>query len=315
MRARVIARTPLLYRLGADASIDRPGHVRAGSSLRRVGERLVVVQDDANFLAVLSHDGTVDAITLPAGPGGKRQFDEGRGNKKHKFDLEAALTVATSEGEELWAFGSGSSAVRTRIIRWREGEPRVCEAKRWYQYLVEQKSFSGAELNIEGALIHRDELLIFQRGNGAPTNTHAALDAVGVFDFGAFHAFVEAPETAEIPTLRATRRYDLGAVDGARLTFTDAALINDQVYYSAAAEASPDATRDGPVTAVAIGVFDESDFSAQWALLEREDGSPLLDKVEGISAGKNPQTLYAVVDRDEPDLPAELLEVQLLGAW
>src|SRR5215207_7995120 len=84
--ARVVRRTPLRYRDGDDASLDRPAHVRAGSGLAWVdtsrGPRLAVVQDDAHFVALVDpRDGLAEAIALPPGPGGLRQFDDGRGNK------------------------------------------------------------------------------------------------------------------------------------------------------------------------------------------------------------------------------------------
>ena len=92
--ARVVARWPLRYADGADAAVDRPAHVRAGSSLAWVGDRLVVVQDDANFLALVDpRDASVQVTTLPAAAGGTRQFDDGRGNKRLKMDLEAVASA------------------------------------------------------------------------------------------------------------------------------------------------------------------------------------------------------------------------------
>src|SRR5688572_25398260 len=89
---RVLSRRPLHYAEGADAKLDRPAHVRAGSGCSFIeGTRtLAVVQDDSNFLALVDVDtGKTRAITLPAGVGGLRQFDSKRGNKKQKMDLEA----------------------------------------------------------------------------------------------------------------------------------------------------------------------------------------------------------------------------------
>ena len=58
----------MLYRDGPDRSLDRPAHVRAGSGLSWIGDRLVLVQDDANFVAVVDPaTGFAESITLPAG--------------------------------------------------------------------------------------------------------------------------------------------------------------------------------------------------------------------------------------------------------
>jgi hypothetical protein len=122
LAARVLASRPLHYAAGADAELDRPEHVRAGSGLAVVptpaGPRLAVVQDDAHFVALVDPaTGLADAVTLPAGVGGRRQFDTGRGNKHHKLDLESCLTVPDPAGGApvLLAFGSGSTDARERV--------------------------------------------------------------------------------------------------------------------------------------------------------------------------------------------------------
>jgi hypothetical protein len=56
-----------------------------------------LIQDDANFVAFLEDGGeSVHSISLPAGTGGHRQFDDRRGNKAHKLDLEACVSVEPS---------------------------------------------------------------------------------------------------------------------------------------------------------------------------------------------------------------------------
>ena len=112
---RLTRRVPLHYSDGADEAVDRPRHVRAGSSLAWVGGRLALIQDDANFLALVDPvTAAVGSITLPAGKGGVRQFDDLRGNKKQKLDLEACVTV--EGGATFLAFGSGSTERREKIL-------------------------------------------------------------------------------------------------------------------------------------------------------------------------------------------------------
>src|SRR4051812_35106923 len=111
--ARVVGRRPLLYTAGADAAIDCPAHVRAGSGLVCLAPgTLAVIQDDACFLAIVSLlSGEVRAVPLPA-IDGARQFDDRRGNKAKKLDLEILLLA----GDRLLALGSGSSEARETII-------------------------------------------------------------------------------------------------------------------------------------------------------------------------------------------------------
>jgi hypothetical protein len=79
LSARVTKVVPLLYKEGADAAIDRPAHVRAGSSIQLLPKKnaLAVVQDDANFVALVDLDTlNVSSIALPAGQDGKRVFQK-----------------------------------------------------------------------------------------------------------------------------------------------------------------------------------------------------------------------------------------------
>ncbi|MBM0744952.1 hypothetical protein JOY44_25880 (plasmid) [Phormidium sp. CLA17] len=124
LKAIVQKRISLFYSQGADLSNDRPAHVRAGSSLSWLGDKLALVQDDANFLVFIDPDSlTVEAITLAAGEAGARQFDDLRGNKRFKLDLEACTTVPTPNGDLFLAFGSGSMAQREQILMVQASDP------------------------------------------------------------------------------------------------------------------------------------------------------------------------------------------------
>ena len=338
LTARIVARSPLRYATGADATLDRPAHVRAGSSLAWVGDRLAVVQDDANFLALVDpRDASVLVTALPAGAGGKRQFDDGRGNKRFKMDLEAVASVAGGAGPPLVvAFGSGSSERRERVVIARGLTPdgisrarvdvAVRDAAGLYAALRALRAFAGSELNVEAAmLVHHDEgarLRLFNRGNGAEKDGERAVNATCEVDWPALLGHLEqggpAPEPADVA------QYALGDIDGHALGFTDAALVPAagsrarHVLYTAAAESSPDATRDGPVAGCAIGVIVEGRVqgSPRWTTLVDASGERMADKVEGIAVDPaEPTRLWVVVDRDEPELPSELCEVRLEGEW
>ena len=306
LSARVRARRPLFYAEGADPALDRPAYVRAGSSLARFDGKLAIVQDDASFVALLDRDGAVRAVPLPAGPGGARLFDEARGNKKQKLDLEACV----SAGDELWAFGSGSGPGRDVIVRLASGTHAVTMARApaFYDALRALGDFAGSELNVEGALVVGAELWLFNRGNGAPTATAAAVDAIVRIDLE--HLRVHLDAEGPVPPLTRIEAFHLGTAGGFRLTFTDATMASqDLLLYLAAAEASPDATRDGPVAGVSLGVLGDD---LRHTILEDERGAPLLDKLEGLAAGDE-GLVYAVADKDDPDLPSELLEIVVSG--
>ena len=313
LSARLIQRWPLVYDAGPDPALDRPAHVRAGSALVRVGDELVVVQDDTSFLAVV-HPATraVRAIPLPAGPGGLRQFDKTRGNKMHKLDLEAA--VPWRDG--LLAFGSGSAPGRDRIALAPslEAEVTLVDAGPLYAALAACREFAGPSLNIEGAVrVGPDTLRLVNRGNGAPVAGEVPVDAAVDLSWSALLAWLQDPHTPP-PPLGRVRRYALGRLGEVRLSFTDATASPADPLFLAAAEDSPDAVEDGPVVGVAVGVLGGD--GARWTRLRDLDGRDLTDKAEGLCLDPiDPYRAWAVFDLDDPSRPTEIAEVHLEGRW
>lgn len=322
--ARVLATERLGYAVGPDALEDRPGHVRAASAVGWFGGRLAVVQDDASFVGLYDPaTRRTGFVTLPRGSDGLRQFDDGRGNKKRKLDLEAATTVRDGGREVLVAFGSGSAPVREVVVRVEAGpgggEPavRVDPAPELYAALRSRREFSGSELNVEGAaLLPGGRLRLFQRGNGAPADGLGPVDATVELAWAELVAHLDRVPGAGVPRLGEVVVYDLGTIGGVRLTFTDAtAAPGGRVAFLAAAEDSPDAVRDGPVAGGAVGVL-EPDGAARVGRLVDREGRTLVRKVEGLALDPaRPDRAYVVVDPDDPAVPGELLTVALEGSW
>ena len=311
LSATVIGRRSLVYTAGDGASLDRPPHVRAGSAMARIGAQLVVVQDDASFIAVI--DGPhVRAVSLPAGPDGRRQFEERLGNKHHKLDLEACVL----RGEDLVCFGSGSTKARERIViasglTGPSPRVRVVEAPLLYRALHEERAFAGSELNLEGAALRGGTLVLFQRGNGATIGGRAPVNATCELSFEEVWAHLLSGGPPPLP--KAIIQYDLGTTEGVPFTFTDATCTpSGALLFLAAAEDSPDTYNDGPVAGVAIGMLAAS--GAVLTQIREANGEPLRAKAEGICLRHDdPSRADVVTDRDDPDLPCELLEIELRG--
>lgn len=304
LRATVIERTPLRYAEGADAAADRPAHVRAGSAIVRMQDQWVVIQDDALFLARLTADGQVRSEPLPA-IDGLRQFDELRGNKHQKLDLEAACLWPTPGGPLLLAFGSGSSPKREQLLAAIPGDPRLIATPTLYAAL--RASLPEAELNIEGAWRSpAGHLRLLQRGNGL-----GGVNAVIEVDGGFLDALLAGRVSPVL--VRCCERWSLGALDGVPLTWTDAIPRGGHWLFCAAAEDSPDAVADGPVIGSALGWCD--DVTARWTPLMDVNNHPLTDKVEGLALGDHPDELLLVTDPDDATRPAELLRLSLTGDW
>jgi hypothetical protein len=296
----------LRYDAVADAKDDRPAHVRAASGLVVHGGRLVVVQDDASFFGVVGGDG-VTAMKLPRGLDGRRRFEVALGNKLDKLDLESVVAI----DDELWAFGSGSLPIRDKVCRVKDGIARVQDAAPLYARLRE--ALDGA-LNIEGAArvraSGRDELWLFHRGNTGPRDPGAAVLRLRTMEM---QAWLDA--TAPMPALVDVDGYRLGeTADGARFGFTDAVADGDRVFYVAAAERSSNAVDDGAALGSQIGVIDVASGTVRATTFGDLDGRAV--KAEGIALDPaRPKRAWIALDPDDPESPAPLLDVELVGPW
>jgi hypothetical protein len=102
LRARIAERRALVYDEGACPTDGRSAHVRAASSLSWLGRELALVQDDANFLALLTRRALARAPSRSLA---------NRASVRSTMDLdgEAGFTAGHGEFERLIALGSGST--------------------------------------------------------------------------------------------------------------------------------------------------------------------------------------------------------------
>jgi len=165
-----------------------------------------LIQDDANFLVLTDpHTLQVDTICLPVGEGGLREFDDLRGNKRFKLDLEACVTIPTEEGDLLIAFGSGSTRHRQKIITLQESitaTPILIEAEALYEQLRNNTMFAGSELNIEGATFCNGWVRLFNRGNGKPQAGCLPVNATCDLAWDELAAYLQEPHKKPVPQLQ-----------------------------------------------------------------------------------------------------------------
>ena len=299
----------LRYTAGPQPEDDLPGHVRAASAIRRHGARLLVVQDDVNALVLLHQGGRTEPILLPAGVHGRRVFEEPRGNKKLKLDLEACAAFPNGR---LVAFGSGSSPHReTLVMLTSGGEVSQRQAHALYDGLRSHAAFAGSELNIEGALVVEDELLLFQRGNGAPRDGRAPVNAIGAIDLESFVRWLDG--VGAVPSLTRIVPVDLGTLASVPLGFTDAALTADgRVAVVTCAEASENAIEDGPVAGCRFGWLEDNDLRMTDVL--DTEGRQAETKIEGLEAHPGSSGAFdVVIDLDSPAVPATLARLSVRG--
>lgn len=267
-----------------------PG-VRAGSGLAWHGKELVVVQDDA-FAVVKVNLDTMATTAVPlAGKGEPLP-------KPEKPDFESVVTDLIGD---LYLLGSGSTPLRRQIARLDldTGKVTLETADELYTALAE--AVEGTP-NLEGAVLLGEVLRVFQRGEGGGTGANLAIDVPFMTGSG------------PAPRVLSTYPYDLGAVNGVALTFTDAAPFDGERFlYLAVAEDTPNAYDDGPVVGAAVGVMGAD--TARWTRLLEADGSPSTRKIEGVVLEPGGRAGYVITDPDDPNQPAELCRLELEGPW
>jgi hypothetical protein len=282
--------------------------VRAASSIRRQGHRLVILQDDVSALAVLDPStGSTHPILLPAGPDGARVFDDVRGNKKFKMDLEACVVLPDGR---LVAFGSGSSPQREKIVTIAAGKGAMAQqlsGSDLYASLRIHAAACGTRLNIEGAVVHGDWLRLLQRGNGkrGGESWNAILD----ISLNKFVGWLDSRNP--LPPVRRIFEVHLGDVAGVAFGFTDAAVTDDgRVAFLACAEDTSDALSDGPVLGCRFGWLDADDQAVVMTDVVDSDGEPTRLKLEGIEVRAGGASVFDVVaDMDRGDEPARIAEL------
>ena len=272
----------------------------AASGLVRMGRRHYVVADDEQHLGVFdpATGGPVQLVRLFDGD----LPESAKKRKKKKADLETLLLLPPlprCPGGALLTLGSGSRPNRRRgallgldAAGALLGQVRVIDLEPLYASLGRRFD----EVNIEGALISEDDLMLLQRGNkGGPNATiRFAWREIEPWLLG---------EADDAPQPRVVREYDLGKVDGVAFGFTDATALPEGGgwLFSAVAEDTDNAFDDGACSGAAIGIIGaDNELRMMQNLTPRR-------KVEGIEARlvQGKVVVGMVTDADDPDQPAE----------
>ncbi|UVE18048.1 SMP-30/gluconolactonase/LRE family protein [Pseudomonas sp. LS44] len=256
----------------------------AASAVVCQGDELWIVADDALVLQRYSLTGEYAGkiALLP----GELPADAAE-RKAHKPDFEA---LAHLPDGSLLALGSGSTAKRRRGCLLQGEAVRIIDLSPLYQEL--QQHF--VELNLEGAVVFGEDLLLAQRGNGA-----AGENAVVLLDLPQALADLAAGQLSAA-ALRRIVPLALGDLDGVPLGLTDLAVDpHGRLYCSAAAEASGSTYLDGDCAGSVLARFDK-DLHLVW----RARLAPLA-KIEGLAFQADGRLLL-VADADDPQRLAPL---------
>jgi len=278
---------------------DKPLQLRQPATLRLSatsavvchGQSLWVLADDALVLQRYSLSGDWQTeLTLLSG----ELPSDAKLRKRLKPDFEALLSLP---GERLLALGSGSTKGRCRGCLVEAGNVRIIDLSPLYQALAEHFQ----DLNIEGSVIYREQLLLAQRGNGrGRENALILLDlpqALRDLQDGQLNA----------AALRKIVPLQLPELEGLPLSLTDLRVApGGALYFTATAEATESSYLDGACLGSVLGRLDE-----QLNIIELNRLAPVV-KIEGL-AFQDDGRLLLVADADDPAIASPLYALDLIS--
>ncbi|THF49917.1 hypothetical protein E6C50_11230 [Flavobacterium supellecticarium] len=160
--------------------------------------------------------------------------------KKIKPDFEAI----TSYADTLYLFGSGSTVNRNKMVKVNAKTKKVVSVVDISDLYAAMQTFAGLSsenFNIEGVAYNGKSWYFFNRGNGT-TGKNIVFTIEGknlVDDFNIIFSELKLPK-----------------IKGVRTGFTDATLVQDKLYFLAAAEDTNSTYNDGAVLGSVIGRID-----------------------------------------------------------
>lgn len=282
--------------------LGRKRVLAAGSGLTRVLKRFYVAADDELFLGAFKVASKRPGKRIRVFAG--KLPREYKARKKMKPDLESIVHLpGVDRPGHLLAVPSGSKP--NRVIGALVELSRKGKAKKHslplhidFSELFKALETSIVELNIEGTALMDGSLYLFQRGNGkGAENSVIRLNARGLVE--------ELLGTRRISASRieSITAYDLGKLHDVRLTFTDAAALDGNLWFVAAAERTEDTYTDGESLGTVYGVITSG---GRLTILGQIDYP---QKAEGIHAEREGERvrLYFITDADNRKIASVLL--------
>jgi len=292
--------------------------VLSASAVERIGDFWYLAGDNSVDLYRLNDKAEVVGTTRLQ----ETAFSDGSVVKGTKLDLEAAAVVNWQGRQELLLFGSGSKRVLRddcfRIDVTHPAKPVLLEKLSLtglHNVLRADTTFVGSQkLNIEGATVSGESLLLFQRGN------LSGLNGVAEFSVSSFMNYLDrkavgTPPKAVMSSVVLPKLHELNA------GFSDvAALSPGRILFSASVEATADEVDDGKILGSFIGLLEKKSDNQGWAVkwtaqVVSEERSPEV-KIEGIAFELSksdqravPSSIVAVTDTDGG--ASEWLEISL----
>jgi hypothetical protein len=194
-------------------------------------DKLYIISDNSTFLYEYNIlDKRLDKIALVENP-------QDNIIKKDKPDFESI----TLKGNNLVLLASGSTDKRNKLFKYNINSKKIKEKsfEEFYRKLKSELEIKEDELNIEGLIITDKKILLFQRGNGSTSR----------------NGIIYADDEPDNPKFKFIP-FELPNIKNVPATVTDAILVEDKIYFLAAAEDTSSTYDDGEVLGSIVGSID-----------------------------------------------------------
>jgi hypothetical protein len=265
----------------------------SGSAINYYDGKLYLTGDDANNLLVLnSNYQEIDSIQL-------FDYPEKRIPKGQKADFETAVLVNVSDKAHLLVLGSASNMEREKGML--IPLPVSDEPKEFYyaEFIKRVKLKGIPEINIEGAALIGDHLILSNRGNSAHQENHLIITES---DF-----WMQQNEAA-VSVLRITMPLNIREFPGiSELCYIESKNI---LLFTISTEATNNSYDDGVIGDSYIGWVNDIDQRLQWpeimldGLINLSEVDVVFkgEKIEGIcmeSVSGDELLLHLIADNDQ----------------
>lgn len=212
--------------------------------------------------------------------------------KPEKPDFEVLCQYA----DRFYILGSGSTAKRNMLVEFdiRTAKFLTKDLTATYKKLKGISEINDENFNIEGAVFNGQSWLLFNRGNGNDSKN------------GIFRIFDKELANAENITFTTLKLPNINHIES---SFTDAVLLNDDIFFVSTAEDTESTYADGEILGSFIGSINSKTLNLNFTYR-----IPGLHKFEGITLFKKAdKTLEFLLceDRDTDELKTVVYKLTL----
>lgn len=208
--------------------------ISAASGLCLDGQRLYLISDNSTYLyAYHLEEGRLQRVPLDGKPAENIA-------KRTKPDFEA---VTLHDGKiEIYASGSRDNRIDKVTVDTATMAVQSEDLTSLYQSLRRASGISPDEFNVEGVVHYNNATYFLQRGNGPECEN-------GIFRIDS--------------TSMSYKKIPLPSIGNTPSSFTEATVVDDFIYFIAAAEASSSTYLDGEIAGSLIGRINPESFKTE----------------------------------------------------